>query len=170
MDLDEIEGTRWWRVCVAAGWISHPCLFSFAISTDAKRIKAVSALSWNVAEHHVFLCSRAFRLFAVADEAAAAGSEEAEWGGDVGVGWERVWWISLFDVSAEMKKKAVREHLLSASLCVESALCCVHLISRNGVWDCTCIECVNPGKCAHWPICAFANKQPGLLLFFFLLL
>lgn len=104
MDLDEIEGTHWWRVCVAAGWISHPCLFSFAISTDAKRIEAVSALSWNVAEHHVFLCSRAFRLFAAADETAATGSEEAEWG-DVGVGWERVWWISLFDVSAEMKKK-----------------------------------------------------------------
>lgn len=89
MDLDEIEGTHWWRVCVAAGWISHPCLFSFAISTDAKRIEAVSALSWNVAEHHVVLCSRAFRLFAVADEAAATGLEEGGvggCGGRVGVG------------------------------------------------------------------------------------
>lgn len=42
MDRADIEGTHWWRVCVAAGWISHPCLYSFAISTDAKRIEAES--------------------------------------------------------------------------------------------------------------------------------
>lgn len=39
-----------------------PLPFSFAISTDAKRIEAeFSVLSGNVAEHHAFLCSRAFR-------------------------------------------------------------------------------------------------------------
>lgn len=165
MDLDEMEGTHWWRVCVAAGWISHPCLFSFAISTDAKRIEAVSALSWNVAEHHVFLCSRAFRLFAVADEAAATGSEEAEWGGGCGGGvGAGVMDIFVWCERAEMKKKkqsgSIFFQLLSASN--------LHFVAFFWSAESVCeIARVNPEKCAHWPICAFANKQPGLLLGFF---
>lgn len=162
MDWADIEGAHWWRVCVAAGWISHPCLFSFAISNDAQRIEAVSVLSWNVAEHRAFLCSRAFRWFAVAAEAVATVRGKAGWGGGVVVGV-----MDIFVWCGHWDEKTVGELLLPASLCVKTALSRFHLISRKRMWSYTCIQSVH-WKHGQWPICALQASSKYFCCFLLL--
>lgn len=90
MDLDEIDCTHWWRVCVAAGWISHPCLFSFAISTDAKRIEAESPRfleTWQSIMPFSALVLFDYSLLPMKPQPLVRG--KVEWGGDGEVGVRR---------------------------------------------------------------------------------
>lgn len=116
----------------------------------------VSVLSWNVAEHRAFLCSRGFRWFAVTAE--AAGSGKAGWGVGVGV-------MDIFVWCGRWDEKTVGELLLPASLCVKSALCSFHLISSKRMWSCTCMKSA-PWKRGRWPICALQTSSKCFRCFF----
>lgn len=155
MDLDEIEGTCWWRVCVAAGWISHPCLFhlpSALMQRESRQSSPCFPEMWQ----SIMLFS-ALVLF---DDLLSPMKPQplVRRGQSGGWGWVGASVMDIFVWCERWDENPVGEHLLSASLCVKAALCCFHLISRTHVRDGMCIKSV-PGKCGHWPICALQTSS-----------
>lgn len=161
MERADIEGTHWWRVCVAAGWISHPCLFSFAISTDAKRIEAESPCfleTWPSIT--LFSALVVFDDLLSSPKLLVGGTRVGGGGGGGGGcdGYLCLMWPLRWKNSRGASSSSV-------SLCVKSALCCSHLISRKCMWSCTCMKSV-PWKGGHWPICALRTSSKYFCCFF----